>query len=295
MPREVTSGTAAAMTYEGTLRKVTLVTTPPAQRTLATTRPDGTSIVTSVSPSASDATRPVCTAHTPSAIVPWPHAVVPEEHPEVGAIVVGRNHEASVHVRVPAWFPAEQLTHTLQLVAARRDDASLGHGGSLRHLEPIRYDAERLACGVEVHRADWVHNMAHIIMLASTLLIGDRESEELVAASAIREVEHHASLRDRIGKSLSAAIMSGELEPGALVTVPTLALQFAVSATPVREALLDLKQRGFVSSVRNKGFRVTAVSAEDLGEIVELRQWLEVPAMRDLATDFPMSAMPTCP
>ncbi|MEO6505036.1 MAG: GntR family transcriptional regulator [Terrimesophilobacter sp.] len=129
-------------------------------------------------------------------------------------------------------------------------------------------------------------------MLASTLLIGDRESEELVAASAIREVEHHASLRDRIGKSLSAAIMSWELEPGALVTVPTLALQFAVSATPVREALLDLKQRGFVSSVRNKGFRVTAVSAEDLGEIVELRQWLEVPAMRDLATDFPMSAMP---
>ena len=59
----------------------------------------------------------------------------------------------------------------------------------------------------------------------------------LMAASAIREVEHQASLRDRIGKSLSAAIMSGELAPGSLVTVPTLAQQFAVSATPVREAL----------------------------------------------------------
>jgi DNA-binding GntR family transcriptional regulator len=113
-----------------------------------------------------------------------------------------------------------------------------------------------------------------------------------VAASAIREVEHQASLRDRIGKSLSAAIMSGELAPGVLVTVPTLAQQFAVSATPVREALLDLKQRGFVSSVRNKGFRVTAVSEEDLGEIVELRQMLEAPAMRDLADDFPLHTMP---
>lgn len=86
--------------------------------------------------------------------------------------------------------------------------------------------------------------------------------------------------------------MSGELAPGALVTVPTLAQQFAVSATPVREALLDLKQRGFVSSVRNKGFRVTAVSAEDLREIVELRQLLEAPAMRDLARDFPADTMP---
>ncbi|MEO9014901.1 MAG: GntR family transcriptional regulator [Terrimesophilobacter sp.] len=113
-----------------------------------------------------------------------------------------------------------------------------------------------------------------------------------MAASAIREVEHQASLRDRIGTSLSAAIMSGELAPGTLVTVPTLANQFAVSATPVREALLDLKQRGFVSSVRNKGFRVTAVSAEDLSEIVELRQLLEAPAMRDLAADFPADTMP---
>jgi DNA-binding GntR family transcriptional regulator len=122
--------------------------------------------------------------------------------------------------------------------------------------------------------------------------IGWTDSEDTVATSAIREVEHQASLRDRIGQSLSAAIMSGELAPGVLVTVPTLAQQFAVSATPVREALLDLKQRGFVSSVRNTGFRVTAVSAEDLAEIVELRQLLEAPAMRDLATDFPGETMP---
>ena len=114
-----------------------------------------------------------------------------------------------------------------------------------------------------------------------------------MTVSTIRRVEQLASLRDRIGESLSAAIVSGELAPGTLVSVPTLAAQFEVSATPVREAMLDLEQRGFVTSVRNKGFRVTDVSEQDLKEILELRQMLEAPAMRALATDFPMATMPT--
>ena len=113
-----------------------------------------------------------------------------------------------------------------------------------------------------------------------------------MTVSAIRKVEQFASLRDRIGKSLSAAIISGELAAGTLVSVPTLASQFAVSATPVREAMLDLEQRGFVESVRNKGFRVTAVSDRSLREIVEIRQLLEAPAMRCLASTFPAETMP---
>ena len=113
-----------------------------------------------------------------------------------------------------------------------------------------------------------------------------------MSTPAIRKVEQVASLRDRIGKSLSAAIISGELAPGTLVSVPTLATQFDVSATPVREAMLDLEQRGFVASVRNKGFRVTEVSEQDLREIVELRQLIEAPAMRSLAGRFPMETMP---
>jgi len=110
--------------------------------------------------------------------------------------------------------------------------------------------------------------------------------------STIRKVEQVASLRDRIAKSLSAAIISGELAPGTLVSVPTLASQFAVSATPVREAMLDLEQHGFVASVRNKGFRVTEVSEQDLREIVELRRLIEAPAMRSLAGRFPVETLP---
>ncbi|WP_022899554.1 GntR family transcriptional regulator [Humibacter albus] len=92
-----------------------------------------------------------------------------------------------------------------------------------------------------------------------------------------------ASLREGVESTLSAAIVSGELAPGTLVSVPTLAAQFSVSATPVREAMLDLEKRGFVRSVRNKGFRVTEVSESELRNLVQVRRWLEGPAMRIVA------------
>ncbi|MRG59323.1 FCD domain-containing protein [Agromyces sp. CFH 90414] len=99
------------------------------------------------------------------------------------------------------------------------------------------------------------------------------------------------SLRSHVERALSAAIISGELAPGTLLTVPTLATQFDVSATPVREAMLDLESRGFVEPVRNKGFRVTEVSDDALRELVEVRQLLEPPAMERLATMFPADRM----
>src|SRR5580692_2503968 len=101
--------------------------------------------------------------------------------------------------------------------------------------------------------------------------------------SAISELVPSTSLRDRVESSLASAIISGELEPGTMVSVPALAAQFAVSATPVREAMLNLEKRGFVESVKNKGFKVTEVSPQDLNEIAQLRSWLEAPAMRVVA------------
>nr|WP_269330027.1 GntR family transcriptional regulator [Kineosporia babensis] len=90
-------------------------------------------------------------------------------------------------------------------------------------------------------------------------------------------------MRGTVEEALAAAIVSGELGPGELLTAPTLGARFGVSATPVREAMLNLQKRGFVEAVRNKGFRVTEVSEQDLWEIVRLRQLLEVPPMRDIA------------
>jgi DNA-binding GntR family transcriptional regulator len=100
------------------------------------------------------------------------------------------------------------------------------------------------------------------------------------------------SLRSEVERVLSAAIISGELSPGTVVSVPALAAQFEMSATPVREAILDLEKRGFVESVRNRGFRVTDVGESDLREIAQVRRWLEVPAARIAAETFPVDQLP---
>jgi DNA-binding GntR family transcriptional regulator len=103
------------------------------------------------------------------------------------------------------------------------------------------------------------------------------------AHSAIQRLPPISSLRDTVERSLLAAIASGEIAPGSVVSVPTLAVRFGVSATPVREAMLNLAKLGFVEPLRNKGFRVTDVSEEDLRELVQVRRWLEAPAMRIVA------------
>jgi len=93
------------------------------------------------------------------------------------------------------------------------------------------------------------------------------------------------SLRDEITGLLRAAVMAGELEPGVVYSAPSLAEQLGVSATPVREAMLDLSKEGLVEIVRNKGFRVTRLSPAELADVTELRALVEVPTVRRLAAD----------
>ena len=71
--------------------------------------------------------------------------------------------------------------------------------------------------------------------------------------------------------------------PGVVYSVPALAELYGVSATPVREAVLDLVSDGLLSPVRNKGFRVIEVTHDELDQLAEVRLMLEVPAMRRVA------------
>lgn len=78
---------------------------------------------------------------------------------------------------------------------------------------------------------------------------------------------------------LRTSIVTGELAPGSLHSVGSLAETLGVSRTPVREALIELASRGMVRFERNRGVRVLEMSAADLNEIFELRRFLEVPAI----------------
>ncbi|MFG2330827.1 GntR family transcriptional regulator [Streptomyces sp. NPDC048604] len=86
-------------------------------------------------------------------------------------------------------------------------------------------------------------------------------------------------LRDQVGHALRAALIAGELKPGGVYSAPGLAAELGVSATPVREAMLDLAREGLVEPVRNKGFRVTEVSEKELDQCTELRMLIEVPTV----------------
>lgn len=92
-----------------------------------------------------------------------------------------------------------------------------------------------------------------------------------------------SSLRQRVEDAVQTAIIVGEMRPGELVSVPTLAASFGVSRSPVREALLDLERRHFVESVKNKGFRVIEASVRDVTELLDIRLLLEPPLARRLA------------
>lgn len=96
------------------------------------------------------------------------------------------------------------------------------------------------------------------------------------------------SLREQVAGALRAAVISGEMQPGVVYSAPSLAARFEVSATPVREALLDLTKEGLVESVRNKGFRVTEVTDQQLDDITELRALIEVPTVTRLAAEITM-------
>ncbi|MGV9844417.1 GntR family transcriptional regulator [Streptomyces fungicidicus] len=98
-----------------------------------------------------------------------------------------------------------------------------------------------------------------------------------------RAISVQTHLRDQVADALRAALIAGELRPGVVYSAPTLAAELGVSATPVREAMLDLAREGLVEAVRNKGFRVTEMTEQDLDEFTEIRTLIEVPTVGRVA------------
>ncbi len=91
------------------------------------------------------------------------------------------------------------------------------------------------------------------------------------------------SVRQHVTDALRSAVISGELQPGEVYSAPSLANRFGVSATPVREAMMELQNEGMVVALRNSGFRVIQLSDRELDEVAELRIMIEAPAMGTIA------------
>ncbi len=71
-------------------------------------------------------------------------------------------------------------------------------------------------------------------------------------------------LTHQVVQTLRSAIISGRLRPGEFIRIGAAAEALGVSATPIREALVTLRGDGFVELLPNRGFRVSALSRQDI-------------------------------
>jgi DNA-binding GntR family transcriptional regulator len=91
---------------------------------------------------------------------------------------------------------------------------------------------------------------------------------------------------DDIALALEHAIVSGDIPPGTVLRQEQLSEQYAVSRTPVREALRRLAALGLVSFEPNRGVRVRTPSLDELREAFLIRAELESLATEVAATRF---------
>ena len=80
---------------------------------------------------------------------------------------------------------------------------------------------------------------------------------------------------DEIALLLEQEIIAGDIAPGTVLRQEQLSEQYAVSRTPVREALRRLAALGLVSFEPNRGVRVRTLSREELREAFLVRSELE--------------------
>ena len=91
---------------------------------------------------------------------------------------------------------------------------------------------------------------------------------------------------DDIARVLEDEIVAGQIPPGTVLRQEQLSDRFAVSRTPVREALRRLAALGLVSFEPNRGVRVRSISPHELREAFLVRAQLE-----SLATEVATAKM----
>jgi DNA-binding GntR family transcriptional regulator len=87
--------------------------------------------------------------------------------------------------------------------------------------------------------------------------------------------EEGAALVDRLAATIQARVLSGEFASGSRLRQESLASEFGVSRTPVREALRKLQAAGIVQLEPRRGARVRGPTAREVREAYEVRAELE--------------------
>jgi len=108
-----------------------------------------------------------------------------------------------------------------------------------------------------------------------------------ISANSFAGMTSGPSFREQARQFIRGLIVTGQMRRDEIYSIPRLAAELQVSATPVREALLDLAGEGLLEPVRNRGFRVVALSPKELSDIFAIRLLLEVPTIAEVARHGP--------
>jgi DNA-binding GntR family transcriptional regulator len=82
-------------------------------------------------------------------------------------------------------------------------------------------------------------------------------------------------IRDSVHERIRNEILSCELKPGVQLQERELAERYAVSKSPIRDALLRLESQQLIEVMPRKGYRVRPISVSDARELYEMRSILE--------------------
>lgn len=91
---------------------------------------------------------------------------------------------------------------------------------------------------------------------------------------------HLPNVTDSLYEAMWRRLVNLEFAPGTRLSHETLAREFGVSRTPVREALYRLSQVGLVQVNARRGFFVTQLTRQSVEELYDLRTALESFATR---------------
>src|ERR1700735_4199839 len=89
-----------------------------------------------------------------------------------------------------------------------------------------------------------------------------------------------ATRTEQVYEILRGELLNGGLHPGQKLKMVELTDRFGVSQSVIREALTRLTEQGVLVATPQRGFRVRALSIEDIAELTESRVQIESLALR---------------
>lgn len=92
---------------------------------------------------------------------------------------------------------------------------------------------------------------------------------------SVQAPSEHSMLRTQVYQYLRAELVSGNLKPGAFLSMNALMKELNLSRTPLRDALLQLQSEGFVSFLPQRGIKVVELDQQDIENLYEILGALE--------------------